>query len=270
MIRGRFIPVLLMRGTGIVKTMKFGGGTYLGDVLNAVAIFNDKMADDLIVLDIDASKQGRGPNFDVIRELASEAFMPVCYGGGIRTLDDAQRIFACGIEKISVNTALFETPEIVQECASRYGAQAVVAAIDVRKQADGSYWAVSMGRSTHAPVPLADMLKRAEDAGAGEILIQSVERDGTQSGYDHDLIGLATRTVTVPVVAAGGAASIGDMASAIVNSGASGAAAGSLFVFFGRQRAVLINMPTIAERDAALASVSQFAAAQQNTGALNA
>lgn len=246
MIQTRAIPVLLLTRRGLVKTMRFKDRTYLGDPINIVRIFNDKEVDEIVVLDIDATPERRGPDIPRITSIVSEAFMPVCYGGGITTLDDVRRLVAAGIEKVALNTSAVENPALVSEAARLLGSSSVVVSIDVqRKMLRGQRVVTRCGsRATEfAPV---DFARRMEAAGAGEILLNSVDRDGTQTGYDLELVRVVSDAVSIPVVACGGARDAADLGAA-VGAGASAAAAGSLFVFRGPHRAVLISYPSPAE-----------------------
>jgi cyclase len=251
-VNPRFIPVLLLRGTGLVKTERFADGRYLGDAINAVSIFNDKRVDELIVLDIDCPRESRTPRLGFIRDLASECFIPLTYGGGVRELRDVGSVLEAGVEKVAINTGFFHNPALVTEAAKRFGSQSIVVAIDVRRDPEGvAQVCVSAGRQMTNSDPVA-YARRAADAGAGELLVQSVDRDGTWSGYDTDLIRSITAAVDISVVALGGARNLADLAGAIVQGGASAAAAGSMFVFYGRLNAVLINVPDEPARIAAL------------------
>jgi cyclase len=243
MLRTRVIPCLLLKGQGLVKTIKFKNPTYIGDPINAIKIFNDKEVDELMLLDIVASGEGRGPSFETIRDVASECFMPLAVGGGIRDIDDIRRILAMGVEKVVLNTAAISQSELVAEAAAEFGAQAIVVSIDVRKKLFGGY-EVMAARGTkktgHDPVAFA---KRMEALGAGELLLSSIERDGTQQGYDLDLIKQVSQAISIPVIANGGAGKVEDFALACKEAGAAAAAAGSMFVFTGKHRAVLITFP---------------------------
>ncbi|RDE51168.1 MAG: imidazole glycerol phosphate synthase subunit HisF [Candidatus Accumulibacter meliphilus] len=244
MYRPRIIPCLLLEGRRLVKTKRFCGAEYVGDPINAVKIFNEKEVDELIVLDINASKSGAAPDFHYIESLATECFMPVCYGGGVRSVADAERIIACGVEKVSVNAAALNRLELVSEIAMRYGSQSVTVGIDVKQDwlRRVRVWNSALRR----PIALApaNWARRAADAGAGEILLNAVDRDGTLMGYDLNLIKSISDAVTVPVIACGGASSLENCKAAISAGGASAAAAGALFVYQGPHRAVLINYPT--------------------------
>lgn len=243
MFRARVIPCLLLRGQGLVKTRKFKDAVYIGDPVNAVRIFSEKEADELVLLDIDASREGREPNYELIAEIAGECFMPVAYGGGIRTLEQVRRLIRCGIEKVVINSAAIESTEVIALVAEIFGSQAVVGGVDVRKSLLGSYRVVAKSASIETKLVLDEHVQRLVDAGAGEILLNSVDRDGTMSGYDLELIRSVTRRVDVPVVACGGAGSVEHLREAVRDAGASAVAAGSLFVFQGKHRAVLISYP---------------------------
>lgn len=246
MLRPRVIPTLLLNGRGLCKTKAFKNPVYVGDPINTVRIFNEKEVDEIVVLDINATVEGRAPAFDLIQEIASECFMPVAYGGGVRNLDHVRTIFKSGIEKIVLNAIAEEDLSVVSDIAKYTGSSSVVVAMDVKRKLLGGYDVVvrradkSTGRS---PV---DYARLAEKAGAGEILLNSVDRDGSMQGYDLALIELVAAAVNVPVIASGGAGTIDHFAAAL-KSGAAAVAAGSMFVFQGRHRAVLISYPTPAE-----------------------
>jgi cyclase len=242
-MRHRIIPCLLVSKGGLVKTRQFKHPQYVGDPINAVRIFNDKEVDELMVLDIDASKEGRGPDFELVEELAGECFMPLCYGGGIRSAEDARRLFSLGVEKVCMQTAAIRNPSLIRDIADHSGQQSVVVSIDVKKDASGNDRAWS---SSGIPLPTndwRDLLRTALDMGAGEIVLNSVDRDGTLGGFDVDLIAEAAPLSSAPIVAAGGAGSMQDFRAAI-DAGASAVAAGAYFVFHGPHRAVLITYPT--------------------------
>lgn len=242
----RVIPCLLLTEGGLYKTVEFERPRYVGDPMNAVRVFNDKESDELILLDIDASKRGRPFDTDVIAEIVSEAFMPVCFGGGVRSLGDFERAFAAGVEKVSINTAAVEQPSLVREAAAHYGSQSIVVAIDVKRH-KRKLELRSHGGTSKVDLDPIEWAKQAEDLGAGEILVNSIDRDGTQVGYDLELISAVSHAVSVPVIACGGAGSVADLQAGL-HSGAAAVAAGSLFVFHGPRRAVLINYPSEAER----------------------
>lgn len=242
--RPRLIPCLLLSEGNLVKTVRFQNPTYLGDPINAVKIFNEKCVDELCIQDISASRAGRGPDFDMLRDMAGEAFMPLSYGGGITTLDQAARLFHIGFEKVVLNTALAETPELITKIADRFGVQSVVASIDA-KQDLFKRWkcAVKDGTVLLRETPQALALK-AQKLGAGEILLNSVDRDGVMEGYDLKLIKSVAEELSIPLIACGGAKDASDMAKALHEGHAHAVAAGSMFVYWGPLKAVLINAPT--------------------------
>lgn len=242
MLNVRVIPCLLLSNGGLVKTVGFESPRYVGDPINAVRIFNDKEVDELVFLDIEATPTGAGPGYELLADIASEAFMPFAYGGGITSLEQARRLFALGVEKVVINTAAERTPGLVSEIAAAAGSSSVVASVDVKRNWRGqhSVWVAGGRRDTRRdPVAWARELERA---GAGEILLTSINRDGTQSGYDLELVRRVAEAVGIPVVAAGGAGTLAHFREA-VDSGASAVAAGAMFVFHGKHRAVLITYP---------------------------
>lgn len=244
MLRTRVIPCLLLREGGLVKTTRFKDAKYVGDPINAIRIFNDKEVDELVLLDIDASRTGRGPAFSVIEEVASECFMPLAYGGGVRSIDDVRRILRLGVEKIVFNSAAWHTPDVLARAANEFGSQAIVASIDVRRRLFGRY-EVYVDNGTRATgISPTEYARRMESNGAGEILLTAIDQDGVMKGYDLDLIASVTSAVNVPVVAAGGAASVADFRAAIDRGGAAAVSAGAMFVFHGPHRAVLITYPS--------------------------
>lgn len=243
MLPVRVIPVLLLRGRGLVKTVRFKDPTYVGDPLNTVRLFNDKEVDEIVCLDIEASLQSSEPNFEMLADLASECFMPVAFGGGIRSLAQARRVFEIGAEKVVLNTHALTNPNLVEEIASVFGDQAVIVSIDVRKTFLGDYQITTHGGTRKHSEPLDTCLTRMQDAGAGEILLTSIDRDGTRKGYDLDLLHRVSDVVRVPLIACGGAGTLSDFAAAVSQGGADAVAAGSFFVFTGKHRAVLITYP---------------------------
>lgn len=241
MFEKRIIPVLLCdKMDSLVKTTKFKDPVYVGDPVNAVKIFNEKEVDELIFLDISATKENRGPNLAYIEEIATECFMPLCYGGGVRTLDDISNIIKTGVEKVAINTASYTEPDLIRKAAEKFGSSTIVASIDVKKDLFGSYHVVvEAGKKSIKMNPVAYAQKVAAE-GAGEILLNAVDKDGTLSGFDLKLIEQVAHAVEVPVIACGGAGQVDDFKAAFAK-GASAAAAGALFVFTGKHRAVLIN-----------------------------
>ena len=242
MRRTRAIPVLLLHQGGIYKTTKFKSLVYIGDPINAIRLFNDMMVDEIIILDIDASKSCSAPNYELISHLSSEAFMPFAYGGGINTVDHARRILQCGVEKVILNHAIQLSKDLISDCAERFGSQSVVASIDYKKKLFGGYVHYDHVAGKRLNMSVVDAAIAFEKAGAGEIMINSVDRDGTMSGLDCETIHQVAQAVQVPVIACGGAGIIEHLKEAAKN-GASAIAAGSMFVFHGKQRGVLINYP---------------------------
>lgn len=242
-MRPRLIPTLLLKPGGLYKTRKFDDPIYIGDPINAVRIFNTKGVDEIILLDIDASKEGRGPDFDRVTDIVSEAFVPVCYGGGVRSVEDFARLMKLGVEKVAVNSATENDFDLVTAAAARFGSQSVVVGIDARRGFLGRVERVVRTATAAAALPPLEAAKAAEAAGAGEILLTAVDRDGMMGGFDSKLISSISSAVGIPVIASGGASSLEDMLEAVFVSGASAAAAGSLFVFQGKHRAVLITYP---------------------------
>jgi imidazole glycerol-phosphate synthase subunit HisF len=246
--RPRIIPVLLLHKNQLYKTVKFANPKYVGDPRNAVRIFNDLGADELMLMDIDAARERRAPNFELIEEIVSEAFMPIGYGGGITDFESARRILRIGVEKVVLCTAAAQNPALIRETSQAFGAQSVVGCIDTRKQRlRGHRCFVRSGRDRLAHTP-AELAAAFVESGAGEILVNSIDRDGTFKGYDLDVLREIVGRVRVPVIACGGAGSYEDLGQVIREAGASAAAVGSLFVFQRPHRAVLITFPTEAER----------------------
>ena len=241
MTRARVIPCLLLRGHGLVKTRKFRDPVYVGDPVNAVRIFSEKEVDELVILDIDASREGREPNYELIAEIAGECFMPVAYGGGIQTLAQARRIIRCGIEKVVVNSATVRSTQFMREIADVFGSQALVGAIDARRTLLGGHRVHVKSGTVDTGLTPEDHAAALVNAGAGEIFLNSIDQDGQMQGFDLALIRRVASRVAVPVVACGGAGTIDHLKLALSEGGASAVAAGSMFVFHGRHRAVLIN-----------------------------
>jgi imidazole glycerol-phosphate synthase subunit HisF len=240
----RIIPCLLLHQGGLVKTTKFKDPVYVGDPINAVKIFNEKCADELILVDIDATVEGRGPDIEFLRGICAQAFMPVCYGGGVKSVQQMEELFQAGVEKVSVSAAALENPDLIGEAVSHFGSQSVIVTIDVRKGIFGNKRLVCTHNGKKKwEKGLLEWVKTVQDLGAGEIVINDVERDGTMRGYDFDLLKSVVDLARVPVVALGGAKEVEEMKVLIDTIGVSAAAAGSLFVFKGPHRAVLINYP---------------------------
>jgi cyclase len=227
-----------------VKTVRFADPKYVGDPINAVKIFNEKESDELIVLDIDASAKGVEPNYKQIAHLAAECRMPLCYGGGIKTAAQAQRIINFGVEKVAIGSAAIETPSLITQIGQEVGNQSVVVVVDARRQPRGGYRAWTHNGKKDTGLSAIDVATRAEALGAGEIVINSIDHDGVMKGYDLELAREIRKAVGIPMTVLGGAGSLADIGSLIKTCGVIGAAAGSLFVFKGSYRAVLINYPS--------------------------
>jgi cyclase len=254
MLRPRIIPCLLVRNKGLVKTVKFGPSKYVGDPINAVKIFNEKEADELIVLDIDATTNGSEPDFAMIQKLAAECRMPLCYGGGIKTVEQARRIIGLGVEKVAISSVALSDSNLITEIAAEIGSQSVVVVLDVKKSLFGKYEVYTHNGQKKTGRTPVEVAQQAEKLGAGEIVINSIDLDGQMTGYDLNLATKIREAIRLPMTLLGGAGSLSDIGSLIQTCGVVGAAAGSLFVFKGVYRAVLINYPSIIERDVLIRS----------------
>ena len=253
MFRPRVIPCLLLKNKGLVKTVKFKEPKYLGDPINIVRIFNDKEVDELIFLDITATVEQKPPPFKLLSEIASECFMPLGYGGGINNLEDIRTILSLGVEKVSINSGAVANPSFITAAADRFGSQSIVVSIDVKKNMFGKYQVFTHGGRKKTGLDPIRFAVKMEQLGAGELLINSIDRDGTMQGYDLDLIKQISTAIGIPVVTCGGAGSVADLAAAVNQGGASAAAAGSMFVFQGPLRAVLISYPASQDLEKAFA-----------------
>lgn len=243
MLRNRVIPCLLLRGQGLVKTTKFKNPKYIGDPINAIKIFNDKEVDELILLDITASSEKREPNYELIERVASECFMPLAYGGGISCIESARKILKCGIEKVIFNTAAYYDPSFIRSASKEFGTQAVVVSIDVKRKLLGRHEVFVNAGNIRTGINPVEYAQRMQDLGAGELFLNAIDRDGTMSGYDLELIQKVLEAVSIPVIVCGGAGSSNDFKSA-ARVGAQAMAAGAMFVFHGPHRAVLITYPS--------------------------
>lgn len=249
MLYPRIIPCLLVHNKGLVKTTRFKDPKYVGDPINAVKIFNEKEVDELIVLDIDASVKKQEPDYKLIENLAVECRMPFCYGGGIKTIEQAQRIFSLGVEKIAVSSLAVENKMVIADLVEKVGSQSVVVVIDVKKKfLSGKYEVFIHNGTKNTGIELMQFISEMEELGVGEIVINSIERDGLMNGYDLGLIKDVKNKVNIPLTVIGGAGSIQDIGEVIHQNGIIGVGAGSLFVFKGKYRAVLIHYPTIDEK----------------------
>jgi cyclase len=251
MLRTRVIPCLLLQDGGLVKTSRFSAPKYVGDPINAIRIFNDKEVDELIVLDIGASRQGKAPDYDLIEQFAGECFMPLCYGGGIRTAEQAGQLFKLGVEKVALQSAAIDDPTLLESIAGAYGTQSLVASVDIKRnwRQRPLLYRAKTRKTEHGN--WLEHLQDLVDAGAGEILLNAVDRDGIMRGMDIDLIREAASAISVPLIAVGGAGSLEDIGAA-ARAGASAVAAGAYFVFHGPHRAVLITYPRYQELEAIL------------------
>ncbi|WP_439145969.1 AglZ/HisF2 family acetamidino modification protein [Vibrio sp.] len=249
MLSSRIIPVLLVRDKGLVKTTKFSDDKYVGDPINAVRIFNEKEADELVVFDIDATSKGHEPDYKMIENLASECRMPLCYGGGVNTLKQALKILSLGVEKVALSSAILKNPKIVADIAAQVGSQSVVAVLDIKKSFFGSYKVFTHNGTKKTSVDLVPFIKQLQVLGVGEIILNNIDLDGTMKGYDIELVENLKGQMSVPLTVCGGAGSHRDLSTLIKSSSPIGLAAGSLFVFKGKYRAVLINYPTQQEKE---------------------
>jgi len=250
MLRPRIIPCLLVHDGGLVKTVRFADPKYVGDPINAVKIFNEKEVDELIVVDIDATVQRREPNFRLIAQFAAECRMPLCYGGGVKTVDQAKRISGLGVEKVAISSAAIENPALISRIADEIGSQGVVVVLDVRRKGAGGVAEVFTHNGTKGTGKSPELFAReAAELGAGEIVINCIDDDGVAKGYDVDLARRMRAVTRLPMTYLGGAGSLADMGKLIAACGLVGASAGSLFVFKGPYRAVLISYPTLAQRE---------------------
>lgn len=243
MLRTRVIPVLLLRGESLVKTVRFGKFTYVGDPCNTVRIFNELEVDELCVLDITATREGRGPNLALLADMANECFMPLSYGGGITTFEQAEAVFKIGIEKVILNTGAVEHPTVVQALSRHYGSQAVVVSIDVGRDLLGHPYVRTRAGTHNTGLEPVGWAQHAERLGAGEILLTSVEREGSWDGFDLDLVRSVANVVSVPVIAHGGGGNLSHVASVVHEAGASAVALGSMVVFQKRGMGVLVSFP---------------------------
>lgn len=244
MLRTRVIPSLLMTERRLVKTIGFKKRVYLGDPINTVKIFNDKLVDELVLLDIDATPKGREPDYAYLESVASQCFMPLGYGGGVTKAEQVRRILGLGIEKVVINAAAVARPELISEAAEQAGSQSIVVSIDVKKNWRGRYEVRTNNGARSSGLDPVQFAAEAERRGAGEILLNSIDRDGMMNGYDLKLIRQVADAISIPLVACGGAGRIEHFGEAVHEGGASAVAAGSLFVFNGPHKAVLINFPS--------------------------
>lgn len=243
MLSVRVIPCLLLQEGGIVKTKKFKNPRYIGDPINVVKILNEKEVDELIFLDIDASPSGRQPDYELVKTITNECFMPFSYGGGISTLEQASTLFSLGVEKVIIGTTAIENKKLISDIAAIYGNQSVVATINIKKDILKRPRLYNPSKKKLHKINLIAYCQKLVDAGAGEIFLNFIDRDGMKNGYDGDVIKLLSDSVSVPITVCGGAGSLEDMRVAVKEFGASAVSAGSLFVYHGKRDAILVNYP---------------------------
>lgn len=243
MLRPRIIPCLLIQNKGLVKTVQFKNPKYVGDPINAVRIFNEKQADELMILDIDATAKRMDPDYALIEKLASECRMPLCYGGGIKTVEQAEKIFSLGVEKVALSSAAIENPFIITEIAERVGSQSTVVVLDVKKKLLGGYEIYTHNAEKATRKNPLQWAEYCQKMGAGELVINAIDQDGMMKGYDLELTAKIRSKISTPLTVLGGAGHLNDIGLLIQKFGIIGAAAGSLFVFRGVYKAVLINYP---------------------------
>jgi imidazole glycerol-phosphate synthase subunit HisF len=249
MLRPRIIPSLLLHDKGLVKTVNFKSPKYVGDPINAVRIFNEKQVDELAIFDIDATVLGKEPDYVLIEKLANQSRMPLCYGGGVQTVEQAQKIFSLGIEKIALSSAVIKNPHLVTQIADRVGSQSVIVVLDIKKKLFGGYEVYTHNGKRATGINPVKFAKELEQLGAGEIILNSIDQDGVMKGFDMILIDKVAENISIPLTVLGGAGSLNDIEKVIDRHGVIGVAVGSLFVFKGPYKAVLINYPTQSEKN---------------------
>jgi len=243
MLQSRLIPVLLLKGEGLYKTVRFKDPNYIGDPRNAVKIFNEKEVDEICLLDITATNEKRPPNFTLIEEITSEAFMPLSYGGGVNSIEDIKRLFSLGVEKVIINSVLYEKPELITAAAKIFGEQSIIASIDVKKDIFGKYHLYSHAGKKKQKSDLFTFVQRVSDLGVGEIILNSIDRDGTMQGMDIKLIREVANSISIPLVAAGGIGTFEDIQLVLRETDVAALGIGSFFVYHGKQRGILITYP---------------------------
>lgn len=253
MLATRLMPCLLMSNGALVKTVRFKNPTYVGDPVNAVRIFNQKEVDELVLLDIEATTHNRGIDYETLEKIVSECFMPICYGGGVNTLEDMRRLFSLGMEKISLGAAASENPDLIRQASAEFGNQAIVVSLDVKKGIFGGYSVLTHQGKKDTRVHPVEAARKMERLGAGEILLNSIDQDGTWNGFDMKLLSEVTKAVNLPVIASGGAGSLQDVRLAVSEGGASAVAIGSMAVFQGKDLGVLIKFPSRKDQEAVFA-----------------
>ena len=244
MLQKRIIPCLLLHKGGLYKTQNFKKPTYIGDPINAIKIFNEKEVDELMFLDIDATVQNKEPNYKMIEDIASECFMPLCYGGGVKTLDQMKKIYSLGVEKISISSAAIENPNLIQEAANIFGNQSVIVTVDIKKDFFGKKKVFINNGKKNTKINPVDFIKRVEALGAGEIVVNSIDHDGVMKGYDIELLKEIKSNIKVPVIALGGAGNLNHIKEIFEISKVDAVACGSMFVYQGPLKGVLISYPS--------------------------
>jgi len=258
MLYPRIIPCLLVHNKGLVKTVKFKDPKYVGDPINAVKIFNEKEVDEIIVIDIDATVQQKEPDYKLIENLAAECRMPLCYGGGIKTVEQGVRIFGLGVEKIALSSAAINNPNIISQLAERVGKQSVVVVLDVKKKTFSTKYDIYiLNGKEKCNIDIFEFTKELEKLGVGEIVINTIDKDGVMDGYDYELISIVRNCTNLPMTVIGGAGSIDHIKKVVDQHGIIGVAAGSFFVFKGKFRAVLINYPAREEKEFICSSIKE-------------
>lgn len=243
MLSVRVITCLLYKGQGLVKTVQFSKPKYVGDPINAIKIFNEKEVDELVFLDIDATKEKRKPNLKLIEEVAGECFMPLSYGGGIKSISDIREILGVGVEKVIINSSAVENPDFIREAVDKFGSSTIVVSIDYKKNFLGNLAVYSFNATKRQKIGPIALATKMQEIGAGEIIFNAIDKDGMMTGYDVDFLKRAVEALSVPVIACGGAGSLDDIRKVVKEAGVAAVAAGSLFVFYGPHKAVLINYP---------------------------
>lgn len=243
MLQKRIIPCLLLHKGGLCKTVKFKDPTYIGDPINAIKIFNEKEVDELMFLDIDASAMNKEPNFSLIEDIASECFMPLCYGGGVKTVEQMKRIYSLGVEKVSLSASAFLLPHLIEEAASRFGRQSVIVTIDVKKELFGSKKVFIHNGKTNTKTGILEFIRKVEELGAGEIVVNSIDRDGMMNGFDLELLSEIKSNTSIPIIGLGGAGNVQHIADVFEKCKLDAVACGSMFVYQGPLKGVLINYP---------------------------
>ena len=257
MLRPRIIPSLLIHEKGLVKTIKFKDPKYIGDPINAVKIFNEKEVDELAIFDIDASILGYEPNYSLIEKLANQSRMPICYGGGVSTVKQAQKIFNLGVEKIALSSSIIQNPALISEISEKVGSQSVIAVLDIKKKLFGGYEIHTHNGKNATGMSPFKFAKIFQELGAGEIVINSIDNDGMMNGFDMDLIAKVRDVINVPLTVLGGAGSLEHIEKVILKNGIIGVAAGSLFVYRGIYKAVLISYPSKEEKNSIFKNINK-------------